>query len=100
MGAGVSSLIGFKSLPIPGNHVMKLSKTCWAFGLLIFASISVAHSQPARLAAVGTSDLDIGQPGIAWYATWETAEAEGKRSGRPIMFVAAATQCGGVPGVF
>lgn len=53
-----------------------------------------------RPSDLGASKLDIGEPGIAWYTTWETAQAEAKRSGRPIMFVAAATQCNGVSGVF
>lgn len=53
-----------------------------------------------RPSDLGASELDIGEPGIAWYTTWETALAEAKRSGRPIMFVAAATQCHGVSGVF
>lgn len=38
--------------------------------------------------------------GIAWYSSVEPAFAEAKRSNRPIMFMAAATQCSGVPGIF
>ncbi|MCP4508928.1 MAG: hypothetical protein GY826_21355 [Fuerstiella sp.] len=53
-----------------------------------------------RPSDLGASDLDLGEPGIAWYTTWETGLSEAKRSGRPIMFVAAATQCHGVSGVF
>ena len=49
---------------------------------------------------LGASDLPLGEPGIHWYTRWDTAQAEAKRSGRPIMFVAAATQCHGVSGVF
>ena len=49
---------------------------------------------------LGASKLDLGEPGIKWYTTWESAEQEAKRSGRAIMFVAAATQCRGVSGVF
>ena len=57
-------------------------------------------AQGPRPGDLGASKLDPGQPGIAWYTTWESAEAEAKRSGRPIMFVAAATQCQGISGVF
>ncbi|MDG1894437.1 MAG: hypothetical protein P8J37_05990 [Fuerstiella sp.] len=53
-----------------------------------------------RPSDLGASNLDPGEPGIAWYTTWETALSEARRSGRPIMFVAAATQCHGVSGVF
>jgi len=38
--------------------------------------------------------------GLHLYATWDVAEAEAKRSNRPIFFLMAATQCNGVPGVF
>ncbi|MGI9472924.1 MAG: hypothetical protein ACR2NZ_15395 [Rubripirellula sp.] len=49
---------------------------------------------------LGSSKLNLGEPGIAWYTTWESAAEEAKRSGRAIMFVAAATQCRGISGVF
>lgn len=42
----------------------------------------------------------VGEPGIAWYTTWETGVAEAKRSNRPIFFMSAAAQCSGVSGVF
>ncbi len=68
---------------------------------LIAVTTSVAATaQGPRPGDLAASNLDIGEPGIAWYTTWESAEAEAKRSGRPIMFVAAATQCHGVSGVF
>ena len=38
--------------------------------------------------------------GVAWYTTVDAALAEAKRSDRPIFFMAAATQCSAVPGVF
>jgi len=66
---------------------------------LLFAC-GIACGQGPRPSDLGASKLDLGEPGIAWYTTWETAQAEAKRSGRPIMFVAAATQCHGVSGVF
>lgn len=39
-------------------------------------------------------------PGIAWFGTWDGALAEAKRTGRPILFMSAAPQCSGVPGVW
>ena len=65
---------------------------------LIF--VSVSGGQGPRPNDLGASNLDLGKPGIAWYTTWETGREEAKRSGRPIMFVAAATQCHGISGVF
>ena len=67
--------------------------------LIAFCSIGCGQGGP-RPSDLGASQLDLGEPGIAWYTTWQTSEAEAKRSGRPIMFVAAATQCHGVSGVF
>ena len=43
---------------------------------------------------------ELGSKGIVWYATWESAKAEAKRSGRPIFFMTAAYQCSNVPGVY
>ncbi|MFK8115540.1 MAG: hypothetical protein AB8B91_25310 [Rubripirellula sp.] len=66
----------------------------------LLVGLSCCHAQGPRPGDLGASKLDLGEPGIAWYTTWETGEAEAKRSGRPIMFVAAATQCKGISGVF
>ena len=53
-----------------------------------------------RLQAVEQNPQDVGDEGVAWYATWETGLAEAKRSNRPIFFMSAAAQCSGVSGVF
>ena len=42
----------------------------------------------------------VGEPGIMWYTTWDTARAEAARSNRPIFFMAAAATCSGISGVF
>ncbi|MBG85458.1 MAG: hypothetical protein CMO80_00965 [Verrucomicrobiales bacterium] len=75
-----------------------LRKLVGICGLIIgTGTVNAAGPRPSDL---GASPLDLGEAGIAWYTTWETAEAEAKRSNRPIMFVAAATQCSGISGVF
>jgi hypothetical protein len=38
--------------------------------------------------------------GIQWYATWESAQREAKRTGRPILLVSAAPHCAGVSGIW
>jgi hypothetical protein len=79
---------------------MKRLTTGWALTcLLITCGVACGQGGP-RPGDLGASNLDLGEPGIAWYTTWESAQAEAQRSGRPIMFVAAATQCHGVSGVF
>lgn len=75
-----------------------LKRFAFVFGMAVLGNWSLA--QGPRPGNLGASKLDLGQPGIQWYTTWESAEAEAKRSGRAIMFVAAATQCHGVSGVF
>lgn len=79
---------------------MKSPAAVWILCCLMLVSGIACGQGGPRPEQLGASSLDIGEPGIAWYTTWETAEAEAKRSGRPIMFVAAATQCHGVSGVF
>jgi hypothetical protein len=91
---------------------MRLSSRKWILPLAVLlmgqsflASRSLAQiprggGGPPRPSDLGESKLDLGEPGIAWYTTWESAASEAKRSGRPIMFVAAATQCHGISGVF
>ncbi len=65
---------------------------------ILCAGISATAAGPGIRGA--ESKIEPGQIGIDWYTTWETGLAEAKRSGRPIMFMAAATQCSGVSGVF
>lgn len=78
---------------------MKPVGIVFLFAVLLIQQQLSAQGGP-RPSELGTSDLNPGEPGIAWYTTWESALAEAKRSGRPIIFVAAATQCHGVSGVF
>ena len=46
------------------------------------------------------SPLPVGDAGIMWYTTWETALAEAQRSNRPLFFMAAAAECNGISGIF
>ena len=38
--------------------------------------------------------------GIAWYGVLQDGLDEAKRTGKPILFITAAAQCGGVPGMW
>ena len=49
---------------------------------------------------ISASTLDLGEPGIAWHGRLDMAIEEAQRTNRPIFFMAAASQCNGVPGVF
>lgn len=37
---------------------------------------------------------------IGWIPTWDQAIAEARQTGKPILLIAAAPSCGGVPGVW
>lgn len=38
--------------------------------------------------------------GIGWIPTWKQAQAEAARTHKPILLIAAAPQCAGVPGIW
>ena len=40
------------------------------------------------------------EPAIGWIPTWDQAIAEAKQTNKPILLIAAAPSCGGVPGVW
>ena len=61
---------------------------------------SVAFAQGPRPNDLGASPQPIGESGVAWYTTWDTAIAEAARTNRPIFFMAAAATCNGISGVF
>lgn len=67
---------------------------------LLFLGIAEARAQGPRPNELGASPQLIGDAGVMWYTTWETALAEAKRSNRPIFFMAAAATCSGISGVF
>ncbi|MDB4455287.1 hypothetical protein N9117_01355 [Akkermansiaceae bacterium] len=46
------------------------------------------------------SEAELGSAGIAWYPILKDGLAEAKRTNKPILFMAAASQCGGISGVF
>jgi|MEHZ01.5.fsa_nt_MEHZ011534871.1_4 hypothetical protein len=49
---------------------------------------------------LGESEAELGSAGIAWYPILEDGLAEAKLSNKPIFFMAVASQCGGISGVF
>mgnify|MGYP004268969097 CR=1 FL=1 len=60
----------------------------------------IVLAQGPRPDDLGASPQAVGEAGVAWYTTWETALDEAKRSNRPIFFMAAAATCSGISGVF
>ena len=72
--------------------------------LLVSFSTTPANGQlappsgPSYGGSVPTSRKVV--PGIAWYGVLKDGLAEAKRTGKPILFITAAAQCGGVPGMW
>lgn len=66
----------------------------------LFVSTASLSAQGPRPNDLGASPQPVGDAGVAWYTTWDTALAEAKRSNRPIFFMAAAATCNGISGVF
>jgi hypothetical protein len=59
---------------------------------LLFASSFFALSR--------AEDASQAAGGIQWFASWEQGAAEAKRTGRPILLVAAAPHCHEVSGLW
>jgi hypothetical protein len=67
------------------------------------ASLAIAaavFAQGPRSHELGASPQAVGEAGVAWYTTWDTALAEANRSNRPIFFMSAVATCRGISGVF
>lgn len=71
----------------------------WSITSMALLMVSVNARGP-RPTDMGASPQEMGGSGVVWYTTWGSAVAEAKRSQRPIFFMAAAAQCGGISGVF
>jgi hypothetical protein len=70
-----------------------------ALGIAIVA-FTAYHlwSQPPKIGGKRAAPPDNG--GIQWFATWDSALAEAKRTVRPILLVSAAPHCAGVSGIW
>ncbi|MEM6915747.1 MAG: hypothetical protein AAF491_04190 [Verrucomicrobiota bacterium] len=76
---------------------MKHTFVFLATALALTSSLFAQGAKPTDIAA---STQPIGDAGVMWYTTWDTALEEAKRSNRPIFFMAAAATCSGISGVF
>ena len=75
-------------------------KAIFPFLAALSLGTAVLSAQGPRPEDLGASPLPVGEAGVMWYTTWDTALAEAKRSNRPIFFMAAAATCNGISGVF
>ena len=77
------------------------------FALAIALGGVCAQPVPAQLPPPGGPSYGGSVPGsrelvsgIAWYGVLKDGLAEAKRTGKPILFITAAAQCRGVPGMW
>ena len=70
------------------------------FAIVFFSSSIVWAQRGPTPQTVVKNPQAVGEEGVAWYTTWDTALTEAQRSNRPIFFMSAAAQCSGVSGVF
>ena len=76
------------------------------FAILVIAvgmpSTANAQASPPKGSSYGGSVPDSKEvaSGIAWYGVLKEGFVEAKRTGKPILFITAAPQCGGVPGMW
>lgn len=72
--------------------------------LLSLLAVSITGSESAFAQRPRSGAVDVHQqpaaPGIAWFGVWSDALAEAQRTNRPILLMAAAPSCQGVPGVW
>mgnify|MGYP001096065769 FL=1 len=84
------------------------SGCCRLFALpMLIAVVVLSGSVNAQLAPPTGASYGGSVPGsrkvvsgIAWYGVLQDGLAEAKRTGKPILFITAAAQCNGVPGMW
>ncbi|MDF2374979.1 MAG: hypothetical protein P1U81_01980 [Verrucomicrobiales bacterium] len=86
--------------PFAVSQVYPCMKRLILITLSTAALIGSSFGQGPRPIDIAPSAQSVGDAGIMWYTTWDTALEEAQRSNRPIFFMAAAATCSGIPGVF
>ena len=73
-----------------------------ALAVVMLSSSATAQLAPPTWASYGGSGPNSRKvvPGMAWYGGLTEGLAEAKRTGKPILFITAAPQCRGVPGMW
>ena len=73
-----------------------------AVALVALSSSATAQLAPPNGTSYGGSVPNSSKvvSGIAWYGVLTEGLAEAKRTGKPILFITAAPQCNGVPGMW
>ncbi len=88
-------------------HISKLALVLGA-ALAVTASVAVAQERGGGRRAPPRPEGPVAGSGqnaaertlIQWFGTWDGAKAEAKRTGKPILLLAAAPQCHGISGIW
>ena len=101
LGPTMDRVFNSESYPMITRHLRRLALSS-ALAALAAGGTASAQSAPPTEASYGgsvpTSEKVVS--GIVWYGVLEDGLAEAKRTGRPILLITAAAQCGGVPGMW
>ena len=86
---------------------MKKTVRFIVFAFILLLAIICTNGIHAQLAPPSGASYGGSAPdskkvvsGIPWFGVLEDGLAEAKRTGKPILFITAAAQCGGVPGMW
>ena len=84
------------------NSRVRLLALSSALALLAVTGPASAQSSPPTGPSYGGSVPGSKNvvSGIAWYGVLKDGLAEAERTGKPILLITAAAQCGGVPGMW
>ena len=68
--------------------------------LLVIAGVAQAQGRGGQSFGGSVPGSEDVVSGIAWFGVLKDGLKEAKRTGKPIMFVTAAPQCDGIPGMW
>ncbi|MBS1992219.1 MAG: hypothetical protein JSS83_16970 [Cyanobacteria bacterium SZAS LIN-3] len=78
--------------------IIKIGLLAACSALTVVATGGAAKAQsPIKSQATTTEQSSAA---IGWIPTWDQAIAEARQTRKPILLIAAAPSCGGVPGVW
>ena len=94
------------AVPRPVKILSSLGRVKVLSAVLLAATLTSSHVCGQRSSPRGESyggnapTSKSAQSGIAWYGVLQDGLQEAKRTDRPILFLTAAPQCNGVPGMW
>lgn len=82
------------------SPAFRLSAALFVFTIALQPAVAQLGPPSSPSYGASVSDSKKVATGIAWYGVLQDGLNEAKRTGKPILFITAAAQCGGVPGMW